>query len=94
MENNFTDEKNEKVVYYTDEETTEAMEFIKEHQLPMSELLYALKYVRILHGPATGTDEQLMDVQQAPTISPPSPSLCSMLFAVSPTEPVPQTKAP
>ncbi|EDW73215.2 uncharacterized protein Dwil_GK19284 [Drosophila willistoni] len=94
MEHNFTDEQNEEVVYYTDEETTEAMDFIKEHQLPMSELLYALKYVRILHGPATGTDEQLMDVQQAPTISPPSPPLYSMQFAVSPTEPVSMRKAP
>ncbi|KAH8361427.1 hypothetical protein KR084_001924, partial [Drosophila pseudotakahashii] len=35
---------------YTEEETNEAMFFIREHELPMSELRYALKYVRILHG--------------------------------------------
>ncbi|XP_037721697.1 uncharacterized protein LOC119554745 [Drosophila subpulchrella] len=35
---------------YTEEETNEAMLFIREHELPMSELGYALKYVRILHG--------------------------------------------
>ncbi|XP_017052062.1 uncharacterized protein LOC108095457 [Drosophila ficusphila] len=35
---------------YTEDETSEAMFFLREHELPMSELLYALKYVRILHG--------------------------------------------
>ncbi|XP_017080053.1 uncharacterized protein LOC108113855 [Drosophila eugracilis] len=35
---------------YTEDETNEAMFFIREHELPMSELRYALKYVRILHG--------------------------------------------
>ncbi|KAH8380275.1 hypothetical protein KR009_009756, partial [Drosophila setifemur] len=35
---------------YTEEETNLAMTFIQEHKLPMSDLRYALKYVRILHG--------------------------------------------
>ncbi|KAH8340416.1 hypothetical protein KR067_006474, partial [Drosophila pandora] len=34
---------------YTEEETNQAMSLIKENQLPMSELLTALKYVRILN---------------------------------------------
>ncbi|KAH8293758.1 hypothetical protein KR054_003913, partial [Drosophila jambulina] len=34
---------------YTEEEANEAMSLIQEHELPMSDLHYALKYVRILH---------------------------------------------
>ncbi|KAH8305780.1 hypothetical protein KR059_010633, partial [Drosophila kikkawai] len=34
---------------YTEDETNEAMSLIQEFELPMSDLHYALKYVRILH---------------------------------------------
>ncbi|EDW94395.1 uncharacterized protein LOC6533994 [Drosophila yakuba] len=59
---------------YTEEETDEAMFFIREHDLPMSELYYALKYVRFLHGNRAQTD-QTTDIQvpqtQVPEVAPP-----------------------
>ncbi|XP_033160146.1 uncharacterized protein LOC117141002 [Drosophila mauritiana] len=46
---------------YTEEESDQAMSFIREHDLPISELQYALRYVRIvrenksLSDPVMGT---------------------------------------
>ncbi|XP_016924331.3 uncharacterized protein [Drosophila suzukii] len=60
---------------YTEEETNEAMLFIQEHELPMSELGCALKYVRILHGnpsqddkvmPASMTQNPVAEVEPPP----------------------------
>ncbi|ALC44556.1 CG14113 [Drosophila busckii] len=48
---------------YTDAETQEAMQFMRENDLPMSDLLYALKYVRILNR-ATDLDEQFKQIKQ------------------------------
>ncbi|EDV51661.1 uncharacterized protein LOC6544955 [Drosophila erecta] len=52
---------------YTEEETDEALFFIREHDLPMSELHYALKYVRILNGNRSQSD-QIMQAQDASLI--------------------------
>ncbi|XP_017128215.1 uncharacterized protein LOC108146672 [Drosophila elegans] len=52
---------------YTEDETNEAMFFIREHELPMSELRYALKYVRILHGARSQENQVLANpVAQIP----------------------------
>ncbi|XP_016955379.1 uncharacterized protein LOC108028223 [Drosophila biarmipes] len=57
---------------YTEEETNEAMLFIRKNELPMSELGYALKYVRILHG--SQTDQAVpapLPQNQVPEVEPP-----------------------
>ncbi|KAH8301082.1 hypothetical protein KR018_000939, partial [Drosophila ironensis] len=59
---------------YTEEETTQAMAFIQEHQLSMSDLLCALKYVRILNGghaaasqiPETPPEPKVPEVEPPP----------------------------
>ncbi|XP_043649833.1 uncharacterized protein LOC122617874 [Drosophila teissieri] len=59
---------------FTEEETDEAMFFIREHDLPMSELHYALRYVRILHGSRSQSDQTMgIQVPQPPVaeVAPP-----------------------
>ncbi|KAH8408060.1 hypothetical protein KR222_002619 [Zaprionus bogoriensis] len=66
---------------YTEWETQEAMKFIKENDLPMTDLFYALKYVRISNR-ADELDDQFQQIQDRlkklreeniRTISPPPP---------------------
>lgn len=47
---------------YSEWETEEAMKFIKENDLPMSDMFYALKYVRISNR-AVELDEQFQQIQ-------------------------------
>ncbi|XP_016988450.1 uncharacterized protein LOC108051017 [Drosophila rhopaloa] len=57
---------------YTEDEMNEALFFIREHELPMSELRYALKYVRILHGSRSQENQVVEDpVTQIPEVEPP-----------------------
>ncbi|KAH8257300.1 hypothetical protein KR038_006909, partial [Drosophila bunnanda] len=59
---------------YTEDEANEAMSLIQEHELPMSELHYALKYVRILHrGHVPQDPPKGAEVPQAPVpeVAPP-----------------------
>ncbi|KAH8386062.1 hypothetical protein KR200_008352, partial [Drosophila serrata] len=55
---------------YTEDEANEAMSLIQEHELPMSDLHYALKYVRILHQGHDPQDPQ-KEVEKVPEVSPP-----------------------
>ncbi|XP_034482660.1 uncharacterized protein LOC117788104 [Drosophila innubila] len=48
---------------YGDDETQEAMKFLKENDLPMSDLLYALKYVRISNR-AVDLDDKFHEIRQ------------------------------
>jgi len=48
---------------YGDDETQEAMKFLKENDLPMSDLIYALKYVRISNR-AVDLDDQFNEIRQ------------------------------
>ncbi|KAH8306933.1 hypothetical protein KR044_001440, partial [Drosophila immigrans] len=48
---------------FSDAETQAAVKFIKENDLPMTELYYALKYVRISNRDLQ-SDEKFEDIQQ------------------------------
>ncbi|EDV40247.1 uncharacterized protein Dana_GF24036 [Drosophila ananassae] len=57
---------------YTEDETNQAMSLLKENQLPMSELLTALKYVRILNdslNPGHGIQDP--PIVPVPEVAPP-----------------------
>ncbi|KAH8239715.1 hypothetical protein KR032_007183, partial [Drosophila birchii] len=56
---------------YTEDETNEAMSLIQEHKLPMSELHYALKYVRILHQGHDPQDSHKELAVPVPEVEPP-----------------------
>ncbi|KAL7734331.1 hypothetical protein ACLKA6_010668 [Drosophila palustris] len=47
---------------YSEDETERAMKFIKENDLPMSDLLYALKYVRISNR-AVDMDDKFKEIR-------------------------------
>ncbi|EDW69822.2 uncharacterized protein [Drosophila virilis] len=53
----------EVVESYTEKETEEAMQFIKDNDLPMSDLHYALKYVRISNR-AVELDDEFKEIQK------------------------------
>ncbi|TDG45362.1 hypothetical protein AWZ03_008220 [Drosophila navojoa] len=48
---------------FTEEETEQALLFIKENNLPMADLHYALKYVRISNR-AVDLDDKFKEIQQ------------------------------
>ncbi|EDW41369.1 uncharacterized protein LOC6605561 [Drosophila sechellia] len=56
---------------YTEEESDQAMSFIREHDLPISELQYALRYVRIVRENKSPSDPVMAPQDPVAEVSPP-----------------------